>query len=238
MTASVVPPTAPVADPIRETTPIRVLVVDDHELFLQGLQTVLEIEDDIEVVGRAGDGQEAVSLATGTTPDIVLMDVRMPLRDGIAATVAVKRAVPDAKIVMLTVSDEENDLIEAIKAGAVGYLLKTIPPHEVADAVRSVHQGQSLISPSMASKLMAEFASLTHGTTDRPRLHTPHLTARELEVLKLVAEGRANREIARKLFISENTVKNHVRNILDKLRLHSRMEAVMYAVRQGLFDLQ
>jgi DNA-binding NarL/FixJ family response regulator len=238
MTASVVPPSAAEADPIRDTTPIRVLVVDDHELFLQGLQTVLEIEDDIEVVGRAGDGQEAVSLATGTAPDIVLMDVRMPLRDGIAATSAVKRAVPDVKIVMLTVSDEENDLIEAIKAGAVGYLLKTIPPHEVAAAVRAVHHGQSLISPSMASKLMAEFASIARGTADRPRLSSPHLTAREIEVLKLVAEGRANREIARKLFISENTVKNHVRNILDKLQLHSRMEAVMYAVRQGLFDLE
>jgi DNA-binding NarL/FixJ family response regulator len=239
MTASVVPPSAAAeADPIRDTTPIRVLVVDDHELFLQGLQTVLEIEDDIEVVGRANDGQEAVSLAAGTSPDIVLMDVRMPLRDGIAATSGVKRAVPDVKIVMLTVSDEENDLIEAIKAGAVGYLLKSIPPHEVADAVRAVHHGQSLISPSMASKLMAESASIARGTADRPRLHTPHLTARELEVLKLVAEGRANREIARKLFISENTVKNHVRNILDKLQLHSRMEAVMYAVRQGLFELE
>ncbi|MBX6390145.1 MAG: response regulator transcription factor [Frankia sp.] len=240
MTASVAPPSAASAadaQTSRDTAPIRVLVVDDHELFLQGLQTVLEIEDDIQVVGRAGDGQAAVSLAAGTTPDIVLMDVRMPLRDGIAATGSIKRAVPNAKIVMLTVSDEENDLFEAIKAGAVGYLLKTIPPHEVADAVRAVHHGQSLISPSMASKLMAEFASMAQGTDSRPRLATPHLTARELEVLKLVAEGRANREIARKLFISENTVKNHVRNILDKLQLHSRMEAVMYAVRQGLFEI-
>jgi DNA-binding NarL/FixJ family response regulator len=237
MTASVVPPTATDVGARQDSSPIRVLVVDDHELFLQGLQTVLEIEDDIKVVGRAGDGQEAIALAAGTAPDIVLMDVRMPLRDGIAATGAVKRAVPGVKIVILTVSDEENDLFEAIKAGAVGYLLKSIPPHEVADAVRAVHHGQSLISPSMASKLMSEFATMARGSEDRPRLHAPHLTARELEVLKLVAEGRANREIARKLFISENTVKNHVRNILDKLQLHSRMEAVMYAVRQGLFDI-
>lgn len=238
MTASVVPPSAAEADSARDSMPIRVLVVDDHELFLQGLQTVLEIEDDISVVGRAADGQQALTLASGTTPDIVLMDVRMPGRDGIAAAGAIKRSVPRAKIVMLTVSDEESDLFEAIKAGAVGYLLKSIPPHEVADAVRAVHHGQSLISPSMASKLMAEFASMARGTEDRPRAHAPHLTARELEVLKLVAEGRANREIARKLFISENTVKNHVRNILDKLQLHSRMEAVMYAVRQGLFDIE
>ena len=238
MTASVVPPAAADADPARDSAPIRVLVVDDHELFLQGLQTVLEIEDDISVVGRAADGQEALALASGTSPDIVLMDVRMPGRDGIAATGAIKRAVPHARIVMLTVSDEESDLFEAIKAGAVGYLLKSISPHEVADAVRAVHNGQSLISPSMASKLMAEFAAMARGSDDRPRAHAPHLTARELEVLKLVAEGRANREIARKLFISENTVKNHVRNILDKLQLHSRMEAVMYAVRQGLFDIE
>ncbi|MCK9900365.1 MULTISPECIES: response regulator [Parafrankia] len=242
MTASVVPPSAADADPTRDATPIRVLVVDDHELFLQGLQVVLDTEEDISVVGRAADGQEALVLASGTAPDIVLMDVRMPGRDGIAAASAIKRAVPRVRIVMLTVSDEESDLFEAIKAGAVGYLLKSIPPHEVADAVRAVHNGQSLISPSMASKLMVEFATMARGGSgggeDRPRAHAPHLTARELEVLKLVAEGRANREIARKLFISENTVKNHVRNILDKLQLHSRMEAVMYAVRQGLFDIE
>ncbi|CUU58941.1 DNA-binding response regulator [Frankia sp. CcI49] len=239
MTASVVPPSAADADPTRNGAPIRVLVVDDHELFLQGLQVVLDTEDDISVVGRAADGQEALVLASGTAPDIVLMDVRMPGRDGIAAAGAIKRSVPRVRVVMLTVSDEESDLFEAIKAGAVGYLLKSIPPHEVADAVRAVHSGQSLISPSMASKLMVEFATMARGGgEDRPRAHAPHLTARELEVLKLVAEGRANREIARKLFISENTVKNHVRNILDKLQLHSRMEAVMYAVRQGLFDIE
>jgi DNA-binding NarL/FixJ family response regulator len=220
--------------------PIRVLVVDDHELFLQGLQTTLDVEDDIVVVGRAPDGREAVRLASDTIPDIVLMDVRMPHGDGIEAASAIKRAVPSAKIVMLTFSDDESDLFDAIKAGAVGYLLKSIPPHEVAVAVRSVHDGMSPISPFMASKLMNEFVSLARGTdSDRPRgVPAPHLTARELEVLKLAAEGRANREIARRLFISENTVKNHIRNILDKLQLHSRMEAVMYAVRQGLFQIE
>src|SRR6185369_8400763 len=126
MTASVVPPSAAAeADPIRQMSPIRVLVVDDHELFLQGLQTVLEIEDDISVVGQAGDGQEALALASGTLPDIVRMDVRMPGRDGIAAAGAIRRAVPRTRIVMLTVSDEESDLFAAIKAGAVGYLLKS-----------------------------------------------------------------------------------------------------------------
>jgi DNA-binding NarL/FixJ family response regulator len=217
---------------------IRVLVVDDHALFLQGLETVLNVETDITVVGRAGDGSEAVTLATDTTPDIVLMDVRMPRRSGIEATSAIKETVPSTKIVMLTMSDDEGDLYDAIKAGAVGYLLKSIPPHEVADAIRAVAGGQSLINPSMASKLITEFASMARQTDDRPRVPLPHLTARELEVLKLVAKGKANRDIARQLFISENTVKNHVRNILDKLQLHSRMEAVMYAVREGLFDIE
>lgn len=219
--------------------PIHVLVVDDHELFLQGLQTTLDVEDDIVVVGRAADGKEAIRLASDTIPDIVLMDIRMPHGDGIEAASAIKRAVPSAKIVMLTFSDDEADLFDAIKAGAVGYLLKSIPPHEVAGAVRSVYEGMSLISPFMASKLMSEFAAMARGTDERPRVvAAPHLTARELEVLKLVAEGRANREIARRLYISENTVKNHIRNILDKLQLHSRMEAVMYAVRQGLFEIE
>ncbi len=234
MTVSVPPQTeAPVSEPIR------VLVVDDHELFLQGLQTTLDVEDDINVVGRAGDGREAAKLASDTVPDIVLMDIRMPHGDGIEAAAAIKHAVPSAKIVMLTFSDDESDLFDAIKAGAVGYLLKSIPPHEVAGAVRSVHGGMSLISPFMASKLMSEFASIARGSDERPRVPAAtRITARELEVLKLVAEGRANRDIARRLFISENTVKNHVRNILDKLQLHSRMEAVMYAVRQGLFEIE
>ncbi|MGF7238292.1 MAG: response regulator [Frankia sp.] len=233
MTVSVSPQTeAPVSEPIR------VLVVDDHELFLKGLQTTLDVEDDIAVVGRAADGREAARLASDTVPDIVLMDIRMPHGDGIEAAAAIKQAVPSAKIVMLTFSDDEADLFDAIKAGAVGYLLKSIPPHEVAGAVRSVYGGMSLISPFMASKLMSEFVSIARGSDERPRVPAAtRITARELEVLRLVAEGRANRDIARRLFISENTVKNHVRNILDKLQLHSRMEAVMYAVRQGLFEI-
>jgi DNA-binding NarL/FixJ family response regulator len=236
------PVTAPAAGGGRDpddgaAEPIRVVVVDDHELFLQGLETVLDLEDDITVVGRAGDGRQAVAVAAGTVPDIVLMDVRMPGRDGIDAAGAIKREVPTTKIVMLTVSDDETDLFEALKAGAVGYLLKTIPPHEVASAVRAVQGGLSPISPSMATKLMQEFVVMSRQAAVGPKEAAPRLTARELEVLKLVAEGSANREIARKLFISENTVKNHVRNILDKLQLHSRMEAVMYAVRQGLFTI-
>jgi two-component system NarL family response regulator len=217
--------------------PIRVLVVDDHALFRRGLEMVLAHEDDIDVVGEAEDGAEAVEKAVETTPDIVLMDVRMPRRSGIDACTAIKDAVPSSKIIMLTISDEEADLYEAIKAGATGYLLKEISIDEVAAAVRAVHGGQSLISPSMASKLLNEFASMIKRDDEREQVPVPRLTEREMEVLRLVAKGLNNREIAKQLFISENTVKNHVRNILEKLQLHSRMEAVVYAVREKLLEI-
>jgi len=217
--------------------PIRVLVVDDHALFRRGLQMVLEQEDDIEVVGEASDGGQAVERAIETTPDIVLMDVRMPKRGGIDACTAVKEAVPSAKIIMLTISDEEADLYEAIKAGATGYLLKEISIEEVASAIRAVQGGQSLISPSMASKLLTEFATMVKKDGERQPVPGPRLTDREMEVLRLVARGMNNRDIAKALFISENTVKNHIRNILEKLQLHSRMEAVVYAVREKLLEI-
>jgi two-component system NarL family response regulator len=214
--------------------PIRVLIVDDHALFRRGLQMVLESESDIDVVGEATDGDEALERAEATTPDVVLMDVRMPKRSGIDATRMIKEVLPSTQILMLTISDEEADLYEAIKAGAAGYLLKEISIDEVSNAVRAVHQGQSLISPSMASKLLNEFASMVKRQDERTQLPGPRLTDRELEVLKLVAKGLNNRDIGQELFISENTVKNHVRNILEKLHLHSRMEAVVYAVREKL----
>ncbi|MBB0244116.1 response regulator [Streptomyces alkaliphilus] len=219
--------------------PIRVLVVDDHELFRRGLEIVLAHEPDILVVGEAGDGSEAVEKAADLLPDIVLMDVRMPRRGGIEACTAIKEVAPSARIIMLTISDEEADLYEAIKAGATGYLLKEISTDEVTAAIRAVADGQSQISPSMAVKLLTEFKAMVQRTGEEQRLvPAPRLTARELEVLKLVATGRNNREIARDLYISENTVKNHVRNILEKLQLHSRMEAVVYAVREKILDLE
>src|SRR4051812_10939153 len=220
-----------------EGDPIRVLVVDDHALFRRGLEMVLAQEPDIEVVGEASDGAEALSKAMDTTPDIVLMDVRMPKRGGIDACSAIKEAVPSTNVIMLTISDEEADLYDAIKAGATGYLLKEISIEEVASAIRAVYGGQSLISPSMASKLLSEFASMIKRSDDRQQLPAPRLTDREMEVLKLVAKGMNNRDIAKELFISENTVKNHIRNILEKLQLHSRMEAVVYAVREKLLEI-
>jgi two-component system NarL family response regulator len=173
-----------------------VLIADDHALFRRGLEMVLDEEQDIELVGQASDGTEAVARARESLPDVVLMDIRMPKTSGIEAARAMKEAAPSAKIVMLTISDEEEDLFEAIRAGASGYLLKERPQQVPA----------------------------------------PKLTEREMEVLKLVARGMNNRDIAKELFISENTVKNHVRNILEKLQIHSRMEAVMIAVREKLIE--
>ena len=216
---------------------LRVMVVDDHALFRRGLEMVLQQEADIELVGEASDGAEAVERAQELMPDVVLMDVRMPKRSGIEAAGEIKDLLPHVKILMLTISDDEADLYDAIKAGASGYLLKEIPIEEVADAIRGVWAGQSRISPSMASKLLTEFASMSKQSTDRPQMPAPRLTDREMEVLRLVAQGMNNRDIAKELFISENTVKNHIRNILEKLHLHSRMEAVVYAVREKLLEI-
>ncbi|HMC37023.1 MAG TPA: response regulator transcription factor [Actinomycetota bacterium] len=217
---------------------LRVLIVDDHALFRRGLQMVLRQEPDIEVVGEAADGHEAVAKAQESMPDVILMDVRMPKRSGIEATQKIKEMLPHVKILMLTISDDEADLYEAIKAGASGYLLKEISIDEVADAVRSVWAGQSRISPSMAAKLLTEFAAMSKRAEERQQLPAPRLTDREMEVLKLVAQGLNNRDIAKELFISENTVKNHIRNILEKLHLHSRMEAVVYAVKEKLLEIK
>jgi len=217
---------------------LRVLIADDHALFRRGLEMVLEKEPDIEVVGEAHDGQEAVDRATELMPDVVLMDVRMPKHTGIEATQKIKELLPHVKILVLTNSDEEADLYDSIKAGASGYLLKEISSEEVADSIRSVIQGHSRISPAMASKLLTEFQAMTKRADDRAPLAPPRLTDRELQVLGLVATGLGNRDIAGQLFISENTVKNHIRNILEKLQLHSRMEAVIYAVREKLLDIK
>ena len=217
------------------TEPVRVLVVDDQELFRRGLIMLLGGDIDIEVVGEAADGITATELAITTAPDVILLDVRMPRRTGVEACRAIKEAVPAAKIIMLTVSDEEADLYESVKNGASGYLLKDSSIEEVAQAIRVVNEGQSLISPSMAVKLIDEFKQMSK--PEREQGPALRLTERELEVLRLVAKGLNNREVAKELFISVNTVKNHVRNILEKLQLHSRMEAVMYAMREKLLDL-
>jgi DNA-binding NarL/FixJ family response regulator len=222
---------------VNEGETIRVVIVDDHALFRRGLDLVLSEEPDIKVVGEAADGIEAVHRAEEMAPDVVVMDVRMPRSTGIEAARRIRERLPDTKVIMLTVSDSEEDLYAAVKAGASGYLLKEISIEELADAVRAVARGHSLISPSMASKLLSEFNALVQQAEERHRSLLPNLTDRELDVLKLVAKGLSNREISEELYISENTVKNHVRNILEKLHLHSRMEAVVYAMREKLLDV-
>ncbi|QLQ11944.1 MAG: response regulator transcription factor [Nocardioidaceae bacterium] len=211
------------------------LVVDDQELFRRGLTLLLAAEDDIEVVGEAADGSSLVDMVRATGAEVVLLDVQLRASSGIEACARLKEAVPECRVIMLTSSDAESDLYESVKNGASGYLLKDSSMNEVSQAVRLVADGQSLISPSMAAKLLDEFKEMSRA--DRDVTPTPQLTGRELEVLRFVAQGLSNREIGKLMFISENTVKNHVRNILDKLQLHSRMEAVMYAVREKLLDI-
>ncbi len=213
--------------------PIRVVIADDHTLYRQGMKVVVELDGVAEVVGEASNGTEAIDLCVRLTPDVVLMDVRMPGLGGIEACQKVKDTVPSARILMLTMSDDESDLFEAIKAGASGYLLKDLPGEEVADAISRVHDGQAIIPPSMAGTLLEEFSRLS---VEAAPPGGAQLTDREVEVLRLVARGLANREIAQSLTISENTVKNHVRNILEKLHLHSRVEAAVYAHRLRLLS--
>jgi two-component system NarL family response regulator len=214
-----------------------VLLADPHALFRRGVRLVLEDEPDIEVVGEAGEGLDAVERIVELVPDLVLMDVRMPGLSGIEATRRVRELAPSVKVAILTVSENDDDLFAAVRAGATGYLLKEVSIEELPDAVRAVARGHSLISPSMASRLLGEFNALSRRVEEQQG-NAPRLSDRELEVLRLVARGLSNKEIATELVIAENTVKNHVRNILEKLQLRSRMEAAMYAVREKLVDAQ
>jgi two-component system NarL family response regulator len=208
-----------------------VLLVDDQELFRRGVKMVLSSDDSLELE-EVDDGDKAIAAVTDNPPDVVLLDVRMPGRSGVEVCASIKELSPSTGIIMLTASDEESDLYESIKSGASGYLLKDGSTYDqVAEAVRLVAAGQSLISPSMATKLLDEFVTMTKSPSPGAQL-----TNRELQVLKQVARGQSNKEIAEELFISENTVKNHIRNMLEKLQMKSRMEAAMYAVRSNLLQ--
>jgi DNA-binding NarL/FixJ family response regulator len=210
----------------------RLLIVDDHAIFRHGLQLALAEVDDIEVVGACEDGASGLHTAIELTPDVVLMDVRMPGMSGIEAARRITESLPHVRVVMLTASQNEGDLFASIRAGASGYLLKEASTEDVADAVRAVAHGQAFVSPAMTSKLLAEFNSLATRAEDGDGER--RLTRREIEILGLVAQGLSNKQIAAELVISHNTVKNHVRNILEKLRLRSRAEAAAFAVRTKL----
>lgn len=215
--------------------PLRILLVDDHILFRKGVAALLGTRDDIVVVGEAGDGLEALAQAREHVPDLILMDIGMPRCDGLEATREIKREMPHVKIVILTASDGDKDLFEAIKSGAQGYLLKDLEPYQLFDMLERVSQGEAPLSGAIAAKILAEF-SQSDGGTAADSDTAEELTPREIDVLELVAEGKTNKEIASILVISENTVKIHLRNILDKLHLRNRIQAAVYAVRQGLVD--
>ncbi len=207
---------------------IRVLIADDHPLVRQGLRSYLSTVDGIEIVGEAADGEQAVALAAELSPDVVLMDMAMPNVDGIEATRRIAEAMPSTKVIALTSFATDDKVFPAIRAGAAGYLLKEAEPSEVAEAIIKVHHGEPILHPSVAERLMREVAAST------PKAHRTDLTSRELEVLRLIATGRSNREIARELSVAEKTVKSHVSNVLAKLGVADRTQAALYAVEHGL----
>lgn len=215
--------------------PLRVLLVDDHILFRKGVQAVLAARSDMEVVGEASDGLEAIALARETMPDVILMDITMPGCDGLEATRRIKEEMPYVKIFMLTVSDTDEDLFEAIKSGAQGYLIKDVKAKQLFDALEGVARGEAALSGVIAARILKEYDRASAGA-DEELETTESLTQREIEVLELVVQGKTNQEIAESLIISESTVKNHLRNILGKLHLRNRIQAAVYAVREGLVE--
>ena len=214
---------------------IKVMVVDDHALFRRGIATVLANEKNIKIVGEATDGLEAIEKAEKLAPDVILMDLNMPRCSGLEATQVLHTKMPQVNILVLTVSDNEADLFAAVKFGATGYILKNTEPEELIQAVLHIAQGGVIMSPVMATKLLSEFKDLDTGLEKKPiKEEKANLSPREEEVLHLVSQGATNKEIADSLFISENTVKTHLRNIMDKLHLANRSQAAAYAVKRGL----
>jgi DNA-binding NarL/FixJ family response regulator len=213
---------------------VRVLLIDDHDLLRRGIRTMLESEGDIEVVGEADDGSKALQLVEETFPDVVIIDVLMPLKDGIAATHEIKESHPSVGVVVLSGHDERQFIFDALKAGASGYLLKTAELEEVIDTVRSVAGGQAKIDPELASQVLAEFQAYQHG--DESDVFQP-LTPREKEILRLMSEGLPNKAIASRLSISERTVTTHVANIYTKLQVNNRVSAIQEAMRRRILDL-
>ncbi|MBI4283741.1 MAG: response regulator transcription factor, partial [Chloroflexi bacterium] len=214
---------------------IKVLVVDDHALFRRGIVAVLANQEGIEVVGEASDGLESIEKTREITPDVILMDLNMPRCSGLEAIQALQTEMPQVNVLVLTVSEMEADLFAAMKFGARGYLLKKAEPDELVHAILHVAQGGAIVSPLMASKLLTEFKDLSTGVEKKAAEEAnADLTSREEEVLRLVAQGSTNKEIAEALFIAENTVKTHLRSIMEKLHLANRSQAAAYAVKRGL----
>jgi len=211
---------------------VTVLVVDDQRLVREGITSLLDIQDGVKVVGAARDGLEAVEKALSLMPDVILMDVRMPVMDGITATMQIRRKLPTCQVLMLTTFDDEEYIVRSLQAGARGYLLKDIPAVDLAQAVKLTHAGIFQLAPSVAGKLVGQLGAGPRRAAVDPVEHD--LTDRELEVLRLITVGATNREIAEALVVSEGTVKNHVSNILGRLGLRDRTQAALYAYEHGL----
>jgi DNA-binding NarL/FixJ family response regulator len=214
--------------------PIKILLVDDQPLFREGLRTLLSVHSDFEVVGEAGNGQEAINLVRSTGASVVLMDLQMPILDGVAATRRLHDEQPDCRVIVLTTFDDDELVFDGLRAGAVGYLLKDAPSEKLAEAIRVAARGETFLQPSVAAKVVAEFARLTRKGVETSNSFSESLSERELEILRLIARGASNREIAATLFLAEGTVKNHVTNILGKLDARDRTQAAIKAKDRGL----
>jgi len=212
--------------------PIRVFLADDHAVVREGLVALIETEEDMEVVGAAENGEEAVRRVLHFQPDVTLLDLHMPRKGGLEAIAEIKEALPDARILVLTSFGDDENVFTAIKSGALGYLLKDTPPHELIRAIRNVYDGKSALHPDIALKVIREL----NQPQDKPLTEDP-LTVREADVLKQVARGLSNEEIAEILVVSERTVRTHVSNILGKLHLANRTQAALYALREGITTL-
>jgi DNA-binding NarL/FixJ family response regulator len=221
---------------MQEQRPIRILLCEDQTLMREGLKTILELDGGsppFQIIGEASDGEEAVRQANQLSPDIVLMDVQMPRQNGVQATAAICATLPATRVIILTTFDNEDYVFEAIKAGAMGYLLKDTPANELAATIRRIHQGESFIQPRVATRLLMEFGRRSPAPRG-PAAEEEDLSQRELDVLKLLAQGASNREIATRLVLAEGTIKNHVSNILIKLHAANRTQAANMARERGL----
>ena len=215
-------------------TSIKILLVDDQPLFREGLRTLLSVHPDFDVVGEAGNGAEAIRLAKSLRPAVVLMDLQMPVLDGVAATRRLHEEQPDCRVIVLTTFDDDEMVFDGLRAGAVGYLLKDAPSEKLAEAIRVAARGETFLQPSVAAKVVAEFARLTRKNAEQFNSFCEPLSERELEIVRLIAYGASNREIADTLFLAEGTVKNHVTNILGKLGVRDRTQAAIKAKDCGL----
>jgi len=215
-------------------TPIRVLLVDDQPLFREGVHTLLSLQPDLEVVGEAGTGEEALRLAARLRPDVILMDLQMPVLDGVEATRRLRLTQPDCRVIALTTFDDDEYVFEGLRAGAIGYLLKDTPSVKLLEAIRAAARGESFLQPSIAAKVVAEFSRLADQAPPRPQPLAEPLSERENDILRLVVTGASNKEIAAVLVITEGTVKNHLTNILAKLGVRDRTQAALKAKELGL----